>query len=160
MRQALQERNAVVYYVLTLVTALHFAFVWVYLMNRDIQRIDASHMPSLQRWGATCLVSYGVYWSAFIYLALGAFEAIERGRAGLPIPVWPSPPVFVVGMLAAILLLWFLFRGLFAVVGYLRNTGARLPRNWVLVLLTVAYGVTLLLVQRSLNDSTTSQRSR
>jgi len=138
MRDQLPQRNSPLLFGLTFLSAGLFAPVWVYLMNRDIQKVDASHFPHLNQLALL---------SSLYPVSLGLHAyATDQGLS--------SPWIFAVwvAILASWLaLVWFFFGGLLAVARYVRKKGAEIPDNVALILLTAVLAFSLPLLQRSLN---------
>jgi hypothetical protein len=139
MRRNLLQRSSPLFFGLSFLTGGFFAPVWVYLMNRDIQKVHHSHFPSL---GPIALIAllYPLAW-------VGQYYAIEHGAS--------SVMLFVIRVPVAITwlaLVWVTFGGVVAVGNYVRREGGQVPGSIALVVLVFVFFVSLPLLQRALND--------
>jgi hypothetical protein len=138
MRDQLPQRGAPLFFALTWLTVGFFAPVWVYVMNRDIQQVDASHTPNLNRM-ALFAFPYPIFLAAHAYVV----------NEGLPLFVIYSVRAAVLSSWVALVCL--LFGGILAVAQYVRKKGVQLPGNVALLLLTFVLALSLPLLQRRLN---------
>jgi hypothetical protein len=138
MRNELTQRNSLLLFGLIFLTAGLCAPVWVYLMNRDVQRVDSSQFPNLGRITLIALL-YPVSLTAHGYVI----------DAGLSFSV-----ILVVRLAIAIswlALVWLFFGGIVAVGRYVRAKGVQVPGTFALVALTFIFVFSLPLLQRALN---------
>ena len=138
MRNELPQRNSPLLFGLTFLTAGFFAFVWVYLMNRDVRRIDSSHFPNLGRISLIALF-YAVALAAHAYVI----------DAGLSFSVILAVRVAIA--MSWLALVWLFFGGIVAVGRYVRTKGVQVPGSVALVALTFIFVFSLPLLQRALN---------
>jgi hypothetical protein len=138
MRNHLPHRGAPLYFALTFLTSGFFGLVWIFLMNRDIQQVHASHAPNLNRV-ALFAVLYPV--------SLGVHEyAVNSGLA-----IWVVFAIRAVILLSSLAVVWLIFGGILSVARYLREQRVEIPGNVVLILLTFFFFFSLALLQRRIN---------
>jgi len=146
MRNQMPQRSSPLLFAVTFLTAGFFAPIWVYLMNRDIQKVAGSHFPYL---GSVAL-------TASAYPVLFAVHAYAV-NAGLPlIAIIAVRAPLVVAWLA---LGWLFFGGIVAVGRYLRKEGVDVPGGVTLILLLSVVFLSLALLQRGLNAVASRNRS-
>jgi len=133
----MRQRNSWLFFALTLLTAGLFGPIWIYLMNRDIQKVDPRQFPNLDRIAIVALI---------YPLLLGAHSYATAEGVSLPVII-ALRAVIVMSWLA---LLWLFFGGIVAVARYVRRE-VEVPGDIAFLLLTFVLFVSLPILQRSLN---------
>ena len=138
MRSNLPQRNSPLFLALSFLTAGFFAPVWIYLMNRDVQKADEARFPTLGPVGLVALL-YPLAWVAHLYAVTHGFSSPMIFLSQVP---------FAITWLA---LVWITFGGVVAVGNYVRREGGQVPGSIALVVLVFVFFVSLPLLQRALN---------
>jgi hypothetical protein len=143
----MRRRNAVLNYVLALFTGGQFGLAWLFLMASDINGERPGFVPRLRAFTIAFALLY------IIYMLSGAYNMYLIGTATAETyeihsaRIIPMTPLFLIGIGLVTYAIYLLLR----IGAFLREKGARVPSNTVLVLLFFVYLISLPLLQNRLN---------
>jgi hypothetical protein len=141
-----KRRSSFINYVLTLVTGGQFAFVWLFFMAFDVNRVKSNHVPRLTAMCIGFIILYVLYMSLAGYnmYLIGTATAETYISLNARIPFWPF-------LLMAIALFACSIYLLLRIADFARQNGVATPSNGVVVLLFFGYLISLPMLQNRLN---------
>ncbi len=152
MGEGHMQRNPALYWLLTFVTLAQFAFVWGFLMARDVNRISRDGNQNLRIHIAVFSVTYAIYWLGFLYVGPWSLETSEGFSHVEANNIWMMP--LAIGMIAHFG--WLLV----FVAGRLRIlNGAEEPKAKTVILLSLLWALSLPYLQRHLNKAVEARTS-
>ena len=143
----MKRRSSLLSYALTLLTGGQFAFAWLFLMAFDVNKERNNYFPRL---AAVCVVFIVLY---VVYLTMVGYNIYQIGTAStetyppLSARTIPMAPLLLMSVMLLACAVYLLVR----IANFVREGGAAIPRNSVIVLLLFFYLASLPVLQNRLN---------
>lgn len=142
------KRNTTIYYILSLFTGGQFAFLWLFLMAKDVNSVKANYIPRLSLFGLSFMTLYITYMTMFVYLVS------QFPRTTLPSRELTSYSYLPIMFLISVIMLIYAGYLVAKIAGFVRESGIPVMGNTGLILLFFVYLVSLPILQSKLNRVT------
>lgn len=137
--------RSTVFYILTLLTGVQFALLWLFLMTSQTNKINNAFHPTLKHHAVIFFTMYSLYLSLIFY---GIYQSsLNNGATSM----LQNPVALTVLLIMAVGLLWYAGILLFKIAGFIRSHTIELPGNMALILLVFVYAAAFPLLQSRLN---------
>jgi hypothetical protein len=140
------KRSPLLYWVLTCLTFAQFAFVWVFLMARDVNALTTGRRLRLRIHVAVFSAAYTIYWLGLLYVGFWSQQTSDEFQRVEAINVWIIP--LAIGMM-----FYFGWLLVFLAKRMREMNSSAEPKTKTVLLLSLFWALSLPYLQKHLNKA-------